>query len=133
MGAAEFILLIAAMVGVAIMMPSMVGAQHTAFTDQVAQVEAGQFATITNAALQYEYGYMASLAAPGSTHTVTMAQLIAQGYLPPGTSAVDAMGDPISVEYQSDASGNVTGYVVAQGNYRYPDLSITHIFGPAPV
>ena len=52
MGAAEFILLIAAMVGVAIMLPSMVGAQHTAFSDQVAQVESGQLATITDAALQ---------------------------------------------------------------------------------
>ncbi len=121
MGAAEFILLIAAMVGVAIMLPSVVGMQHQAFTDQVAKVEAGQLATITDAALQYEYGYMASLSAPGSTHTVAVAQLIAQGYLPAGTSAVDAMGDPISIEYQADSSGNVTGYVVAQGNYRYPD------------
>ncbi|MGC8520086.1 MAG: hypothetical protein ACP5P4_16450 [Steroidobacteraceae bacterium] len=127
MGAAEFILLIAAMVGVAIMMPSMVGAQHTAFSDQVAQVEAGQLSTITNAALQYEYGYMASLSAPGSTHTVTVATLIQQGYLPPGTSAVDAMGDPISVEYQADSNGNVTGYVVAQGNYRYPDADAGQI------
>ena len=121
MGAAEFILLIAAMVGIAIMLPSVVGMQHQAFSDQVAQVEAGQLATITDAALQYEYGYMASLSAPSSTHTVTVAQLIAQGYLPAGTSSVDAMGDPISVEYQADSSGNVTGYVVAQGNYRYPD------------
>ena len=127
MGAAEFILLIAAMVGIAIMMPSMVGMQHQAFFDQVAQVEAGQLSTITNAALQYEYGYMASLSAPGSTHTVAVAQLVAQGYLPPGTSAVDAMGDPISVEYQADASGNVTGYVVAQGNYRYPDADAGQI------
>ena len=121
MGAAEFILLIAAMVGVAIMLPSMVGMQHQAFSDQVAQVEAGQLATITDAALQYEYGYMASLSAPGSTHTVSVQTLIQQGYLPPGTSAVDAMGDPISIQYQADSSGNVTGYVVAQGNYRYPD------------
>ena len=121
MGAAEFILLIAALVGVAILMPSMVGAQHTAFSDQVAQVEAGQLARITNAALQYEYGYMASLSAPGSTHTVSVSTLIQQGYLPPGTKTTDAMGDPISVEYQADSSGNVTGYVVAQGTYRYPD------------
>ena len=121
MGAAEFILLIATMVGVAIMLPSVVGMQHQAFTDQVAKVEAGQLATITDAALQYEYGYMASLSAPGSTHTVSVQTLIQQGYLPAGTSAVDAMGDPISVEYQADSSGNVTGYVVAQGNYRYPD------------
>ena len=127
MGAAEFILLIAAMVGVAIMLPSMVGMQHQAFSDQVAQVEAGHLATITDAALQYEYGYMASLSSPGSTHTVTVAQLIAQGYLPPGTSAVDAMGDPISVEYQADSSGNVTGYVVAQGAYRYPDADAGQI------
>ncbi len=127
MGAAEFILLIAAMVGVAIMMPSMVGAQHTAFTDQVAQVEAGQLATITDAALQYEYGYMASLSAPDSTHTVSVQTLIQQGYLPPGTSAVDAMGDPISIQYQADSSGNVTGYVVAQGNYRYPDADAGQI------
>ena len=121
MGAAEFILLIATMVGIAIMLPSVVGMQHQAFTDQVAQVEAGQLATITDAALQYEYGYMASLSAPGSTHTVSIQTLIQQGYLPAGTSAVDAMGDPISVEYTADSSGNVTGYVVAQGNYRYPD------------
>ncbi len=127
MGAAEFILLIAAMVGIAIMLPSMVGMQHTAFTDQVAQVEAGQLAHIDNAALQYEYGYMASLSAPGSTHTVSVQTLIQQGYLPPGTSAVDAMGDPISIEYQADSSGNVTGYVVAQGAYRYPDADAGQI------
>ena len=127
MGAAEFILIIAAMVGIAIMLPSMVGMQHQAFSDQVAEVEAGQLATITDAALQYEYGYMASLSAPGSTHTVSVATLIQQGYLPPGTSAVDAMGDPISVEYQADSSGNVTGYVVAQGAYRYPDADAGQI------
>ena len=103
------------------MLPSVVGMQHQAFTDQVATVEAGQLATITDAALQYEYGYMASLSAPGSTHTVSIQTLIQQGYLPAGTSTVDAMGDPISIEYQADSSGNVTGYVVAQGNYRYPD------------
>ena len=127
MGAGELILYVSVLLGLAIMLPSMVGMQHTAFTDQVAQVEAGQLSTITNAALQYEYGYMASLSAPGSTHTVTVAQLIAQGYLPPGTSAVDAMGDPISVEYQADANGNVTGYVVAQGSYRYPDADAGQI------
>ena len=121
MGAGEAILYISVLLGIAIMLPSMVGMQHQAFSDQVARVEAGQLAQIDNAALQYEYGYMASLSAPGSTHTVTVAQLIAQGYLSPGTSAVDAMGDPISIEYQADSSGNVTGYVVAQGNYRYPD------------
>ena len=87
MGAAEFILLIAAMLGVAIMLPSMVGMQHQAFSDQVAKVAAGQLANITNAALQYEYGYMASLSAPGSTHTVTVAQLIADNYLTAGTFA----------------------------------------------
>ena len=127
MGAAEVILYISVLLGIAIMLPSMVGAQHTAFSDQVAQVESGQLSTITNAALQYEYGYMASLSAPGSTHTVTVATLIQQGYLPPGTSAVDAMGDPISVEYQADSSGNVTGYVVAQGAYRYPDADAGQI------
>ena len=121
MGAAEVILYISVLLGIAIMLPSMVGMQHQAFSDQVAQVESGQLSTITNAALQYEYGYMASLSAPGSTHTVTVAQLIAQGYLPPGTKTTDAMGDPISVQYQADSSGNVTGYVVAQGTYRYPD------------
>ena len=122
MGAAEFILLIAAMVGVAIMLPSMVGMQHQAFTDQVAKVAAGQLATITDAALQYEYGYMASLSAPGSTHTVSVATLIQQGYLSPGTSAVDPMGNTISVRFQADSSGNVTGYVNDQGAYRYPDV-----------
>ena len=127
MGAAEAILYISVLVGIAILLPSMVGMQHTAFSDQVAQVEAGQLATITNAALQYEYGYMASLSAPGSTHTVTVATLIQQGYLPAGTSAVDAMGDPISVEYTADSSGNVTGYVVAQGAYRYPDADAGQI------
>ena len=121
MGAGEAILYISVLLALAIMLPSMVGMQHQAFSDQVAQVEAGQLATITDAALQYEYGYMASLSAPGSTHTVTVAQLIAQGYLPPGTKPTDAMGDPISVQYQADGSGNVTGYVVAQGTYRYPD------------
>ena len=121
MGAADLIIWISVLLGIAILMPSMVGMQHTAFTDQVARVEAGQLATITDAALQYEYGYMASLSAPGSTHTVSVQTLIQQGYLPAGTSAVDAMGDPISVEYTADSSGNVTGYVVAQGNYRYPD------------
>ena len=127
MGAAEFILLIAAMMGIAIMLPSMVGMQHQAFSDQVAQVESGQLSTITNAALQYEYGYMASLSTPGSTHTVTVQTLIAQGYLPPGTSSVDAMGDPVSIQYQADSSGNVTGYVVAQGAYRYPDADAGQI------
>ena len=121
MAAGDLIIWISIMLGIAIMLPSMVSIQHTAFTDQVARVEAGQLAHIDNAALQYEYGYMASLSAPGSTHTVTVAQLVAHGYLSPGTSAVDAMGDPISVEYTADSSGNVTGYVVAQGNYRYPD------------
>ena len=127
MGFGEAILYISVLLGIAIMLPSMVGAQHQAFSDQVAQVEAGQLATITDAALQYEYGYMASLSAPGSTHTVTVAQLIAQGYLPPGTSAVDAMGDPVSIEYQADSAGNVTGYVVAQGAYRYPDADAGQI------
>ena len=121
MGAGEAILYISVLLALAIMLPSVVGMQHQAFTDQVAKVEAGQLATITDAALQYEYGYMASLSAPGSTHTVSIQTLIQQGYLPAGTSAVDAMGDPISVEYTADSSGNVTGYVVAQGNYRYPD------------
>jgi hypothetical protein len=121
MGAGEAILYISVLLALAIMLPSVVGMQHQAFTDQVAKVEAGQLATITDAALQYEYGYMASLSAAGSTHTVSVQTLIQQGYLPAGTSAVDAMGDPISVEYQADSSGNVTGYVVAQGNYRYPD------------
>ena len=121
MGVPEIILLIASFMAIAIIMPSMVGMQHQAFTDQVAQVEAGQLATITDAALQYEYGYMASLSTPGSTHTVTVATLVSQGYLPPGTKTTDAMGDPISIDYQADSSGNVTGYVVAQGNYRYPD------------
>ena len=126
MGVPEIILLIASFLAVAILMPSMVGAQHQAFSDQVAQVEAGQLSTITNAALQYEYGYMASLSAPG-THTVSVQTLIQQGYLPPGTSAVDAMGDPISVQYQADSAGNVTGYVVAQGPYRYPDADAGQI------
>ena len=121
MGAADLIIWVSVLLGIAIMLPSVVGMQHQAFTDQVAKVEAGQLATITDAALQYEYGYMASLSAPGSTHTVSIQTLIQQGYLPAGTSTVDAMGDPISVEYQADSSGNVTGYVVAQGNYRYPD------------
>ncbi len=121
MAAGDLIIWLSVLVGIAIMLPSVVGMQHQAFTDQVAKVEAGQLATITDAALQYEYGYMASLSAPGSTHTVSIQTLIQQGYLPAGTSAVDAMGDPISVEYTADSSGNVTGYVVAQGNYRYPD------------
>ena len=121
MGAGELILYVSVLLGIAIMLPSMVGMQHQAFSDQVAQVEAGQLARITDAALQYEYGYMASLSAPGSTHTVSVATLIQQGYLPPGTKPTDAMGDPISVQYQADSSGNVTGYVIAQGTYRYPD------------
>ena len=127
MGAGELILYVSVLLGIAIMLPSMLSMQHIAFTDQVAKVEAGQLSTITNAALQYEYGYMASLSAPGSTHTVTVATLIQRGYLTPGTSAVDAMGDPISVQYQADSSGNVTGYVVAQGNYRYPDADAGQI------
>jgi hypothetical protein len=127
MGAGEAILYISVLLALAIMLPTMVGAQHTAFSDQVAQVESGQLATITDAALQYEYGYMASLSTPGSTHTVSVATLIQQGYLPPGTSSLDAMGDQISVQYQADSSGNVTGYVVAQGNYRYPDADAGQI------
>ena len=121
MAAGDLIIWVSVLVALAIMLPSVVGMQHQAFTDQVAKVEAGQLAKITDAALQYEYGYMATLSAPSSTHTVSIQTLIQQGYLPAGTSAVDAMGDPISVEYQADSSGNVTGYVVAQGNYRYPD------------
>jgi hypothetical protein len=127
MGAAEVILYISVLLGIAIMLPSMVGMQHQAFSDQVAQVEAGQLSTITNAALQYEYGYMASLSTPGSTHTVTVATLVSQGYLAPGTKTTDAMGDPISVQYQADSAGNVTGYVVAQGPYRYPDADAGQI------
>ncbi len=127
MGAGEAILYISVLLALAIMLPSMVGMQHQAFSDQVAQLESGQLATITDAALQYEYGYMARLSAPGSTHTVSVATLIQQGYLPPGTSSVDAMGDQISVQYQADSSGNVTGYVVAQGAYRYPDADAGQI------
>lgn len=127
MGAGELILYVSVLLGIAIMLPSMVGAQHTAFTDQVAQVEAGQLATITDAALQYEYGHMVSLSAPGNTHTVSVATLIQQGFLPAGTSAVDPMGDPISVQFTADGSGNVTGYVVAQGAYRYPDADAGQI------
>ena len=122
MGAAEVILYIAVLLGIAIMLPSMVGMQHQAFSDQVAKVAAGQLSTITNAALQYEYGYMASLSAPGSTHTVTVAQLIADNYLTAGTSAVDPMGNTISVRFQADSAGNVSGYVNDQGAYRYPDV-----------
>lgn len=122
MGAAELIVYVSVLLGIAIMLPSMVGMQHQAFSDQVAKVAAGQLSTITNAALQYEYGYMASLSAPGSTHTVTVAQLIADNYLTAGTSAVDPMGNTISVRFQADSSGNVSGYVNDQGAYRYPDV-----------
>ncbi len=127
MGAGELILYVSVLLGIAIIMPSMLGMQHTAFSDQVAQVEAGQLAHIDNAALEYEYSWMASLSTPGSTHTVSVQTLIQQGYLPPGTSAVDAMGDPISIQYTADSSGNVTGYVVAQGAYRYPDADAGQI------
>ena len=121
MAAGDLIIWLSVLVGIAIMLPSVVGMQHQAFTDQIAQVEAGQLARIDDAALQYEYSWMASLSAPGSTYTVSVQTLIAQGFLPPGTKATDAMGDPISVQYTANGSGNVTGYVVAQGNYRYPD------------
>ena len=122
MGAGELILYVSVLLGIAIMLPSMVGMQHQAFSDQVAKVAAGQLAHIDNAALQYEYGYMASLSAPGSTHTVTVAQLIADNYLTAGTSAVDPMGNTISVRFQADSAGNVSGYVNDQGAYRYPDV-----------
>ena len=54
MAAGDLIIWISIMLGIAIMLPSMVSIQHTAFTDQVARVEAGQLPPTENAALQDE-------------------------------------------------------------------------------
>ena len=41
MAAGDLIIWLSVLVGIAIMLPSVVGMQHQAFTDQVAKVEAG--------------------------------------------------------------------------------------------
>ena len=121
-GYVDLVVFIGVLAAVAVMLPSAMNLNHTVFTSQVAQVEAGQLATITNAALEYEYSYSATLDAPGSSHTVTVPQLIAQGFLPVGTKATDEFGNPITVLFTADGNGNVTGYVVDQGQKIYSNL-----------
>ena len=122
MGSFDLVVFIGVLVAAAALLPTALNWNHMAFSAQVAQVEAGQLATITDAALQYEYGNSATLGAPNSSHTVTVAQLIAQGYLPGGTRATDSFGNTISVIFNADGSGNITGYVVDQGQKIYTDL-----------
>ena len=121
MGYIDLVILIGALAAAAAILPSALSWNHMAFTAQVAKVEAGQLANITNAALQYEYANSAALDIPGSSHTVTIADLIAQGYLPAGTTATDPFGDQIEVIFSADAGGNITGYVVDQGPKVYSD------------
>lgn len=122
MGSFDLVVFIGVLVAAAALLPTALNWNHMAFSAQVAQVEAGQLATITDAALQYEYGNSATLGAPNSSHTVTVAQLIAQGYLPSGTRATDSFGNTISVIFNADGSGNITGYVVDQGQKINTDL-----------
>ena len=122
MGYFDLVVFIGVLAAAAVLLPSALNWNHMAFSAQVAQVEAGQLATITDAALQYEYGNSATLEAPNSSHAVTVAQLIAQGYLPSGTRTTDSFGNTISVLFNADGSGNVTGYVIDQGQKVYTDL-----------
>ena len=121
-GYVDLVVFIGVLAAVAVMLPSAMNWNRMVFTSQVAQVEAGQLATVTNAALEYEYSYSATLDAPGSSRTVTIPQLIAQGFLPVGTKATDEFGNPITVLFTADGSGNVTGYVVDQGQKIYSNL-----------
>ena len=120
-GYVDLVIFIGVLAAAAMILPSAMNWDHMAFSAQVAQIEAGQLATITDGALQYEYANSATLDIPGSSHTVTIAQLIAQGYLPSGTKATDSFGNQISVIFNADAAGNITGYVVDQGPKVYTD------------
>ena len=122
MGYFDLVVFIGVLAAAAALLPSALNWNHMAFSAQVAQVEAGQLATITDAALQYEYGNSATLGAPNSSHSVTVAQLIAQGYLPSGTRPTDSFGNTINVLFTADGSGNITGYVIDQGQKVYTDL-----------
>ncbi len=120
-GYVDLVIFIGVLAAAAMILPSAMNWDHMAFSAQVAQIEAGQLATITDGALQYEYANSATLDLPGSSHSVTVAQLIAQGYLPSGTKATDSFGNQISVIFNADAAGTVTGYVVDQGPKVYTD------------
>ncbi len=121
-GYIDLVVFISVLGAAAMLLPTALNWNHMAFTAQVAQIEAQQLATITDAALQYEYANSATLDSPNSSHTVTIANLIAQGYLPAGTKATDTYGNPITVQFNADGSGNVTGYVVDQGQKVYSNL-----------
>ena len=121
-GYIDLVIFIGVLAAVAAVLPSALNWNHIVFTTQVAQVEAGQLATIANGALQYEYSYSATLDLPGSSHTVTVPQLIAQGFLPVGTKPTDEFGNPIIVQFNADGNGNVTGYVIDQGQKVYSNL-----------
>ena len=114
-GYIDLVVFISVLGAAAMLLPTALNWNHMAFTAQVAQVESQQLATITDAALQYEYANSATLDAPNSSHTITVGNLIAQGFLPVGTKATDIYGNPITVQFNADGSGNVTGYVVDQG------------------
>ena len=121
-GYIDLVVFISVLAAAAMLLPSALNWNHMAFTAQVAQVEAQQLAGITDAALEYKYGNVATLGIPGSSHTVTVAQLIAQGYLPVGTKETDPYGNPITVQFNADGSGNVTGYVIDEGQKVYSNL-----------
>ncbi len=120
-GYVDLVIFIGVLAAAAMILPSAMNWDHMAFSAQVAQIEAGQLAAVTDGALQYEYANTATLDTPGSSHSVTVAQLIAQGYLPSGTKATDSFGNQISVIFNANATGNVTGYVVDQGPKVYTD------------
>ena len=121
-GYIDLVVFISVLGAAAMLLPTALNWNHMAFTAQVAQVESQQLATITDAALQYEYANSATLDAPNSSHTITVGNLIAQGFLPVGTKATDIYGNPITVQFNADGSGNVTGYVVDQGQKVYSNL-----------
>jgi len=121
-GYIDLVVFISVLGAAALLLPTALNWNHMAFTAQVAQVEAQQFSTITDAAVQYEYANMATLDVPGSSHTITIPQLIAQGYLPVGTKATDTYGNPIFVLFTATNGLNVTGYVVDQGQKVYSNL-----------
>ncbi len=121
-GYIDLVVFISVLGAAAMLLPTALNWNHMAFTAQMARIEAQQLATITDAALQYEYANSATLDSPNSSHTVTIANLIAQGYLPAGTKATDTYGNPITVQFNADGSGNVTGYVVDQGQKVYSNL-----------
>ena len=54
-GYVDLVIFIGVLAAAAMILPSAMNWDHMAFSAQVAQIEAGQLATITDGALQYEY------------------------------------------------------------------------------